>query len=66
MLRIADRFAQGAYAIDLLPYRTPEGVSRRVPGSFDLEGSDVEDLGIDADDAWDAGEFSVHTPNPAI
>jgi hypothetical protein len=66
MLRIADRFSQGAYAIDVLPYRTPEGVSRRVPGSFDLEGSDVEDLGIDGGDDWDAGEFSVHTPKAAV
>jgi hypothetical protein len=66
MLRIADRFAQGAYAVDFLPYRTPKGASRRVPGSFDLEGSDVEDLGVDGDDAWEAGDFAVHTPKADI
>jgi hypothetical protein len=65
MLRIADRFANGAYAVDFGFYRTPEGAARRVPGSFDLEGSDVEDLGFDSDDTWNAGDGSqAATPEP--
>jgi hypothetical protein len=50
MLRIAARFAKGVFPHALI-FESPAGMPKRVPGSFDLDGSDVEDLDEDDDDA---------------
>ncbi|SMQ51707.1 unnamed protein product [Zymoseptoria tritici ST99CH_3D7] len=41
MLKIAARFARGVVPRSLV-WRSPKGSGRRIPGSFDLDGSEVE------------------------
>ncbi|EME41963.1 hypothetical protein DOTSEDRAFT_72910 [Dothistroma septosporum NZE10] len=62
MLRIAARFARGAFPF----FESPRGMARKVPGSFDLAGSDVEDLdGLDYDDGeWGEDDFGVPIRSP--
>lgn len=64
MLRIAARFAKGAFPRSLL-YESPAGASKRVPGSFDLEGSDIEDFGLDEEIGdWEEDDFGVPLRSP--
>lgn len=62
MLRIAARFAKGAFPAALM-FESPTGMSKRVPGSFDLEGSDVEDFDFEDAD-WEEDDFGVPLRSP--
>lgn len=62
MLRIAARFAKGALPSALM-FESPAGMSKRVPGSFDLEGSDVEDFDFEDAD-WEEDDFGVPLRSP--
>ncbi|KAF2173824.1 hypothetical protein M409DRAFT_48746 [Zasmidium cellare ATCC 36951] len=62
MLRIAARFAKGALPSSLM-FESPAGMTKRVPGSFDLEGSDVEDFDLDDMD-WEEDDFGVPLRSP--
>lgn len=62
MLRIAARFAKGAFPSALM-FESPAGMSKRVPGSFDLEGSDVEDFDFEDVD-WEEDDFGVPLRSP--
>ncbi|CAK4032155.1 hypothetical protein DOTSEDRAFT_72910 [Lecanosticta acicola] len=63
MLRIAARFAKGAFPRSLL-FESPAGASKRVPGSFDLDGSDVEDFAYDDDIGDWEDDFGVPLRSP--
>ncbi|KAK4498159.1 hypothetical protein PRZ48_010815 [Zasmidium cellare] len=62
MLKIAARFAKGALPSSLM-FESPAGMAKRVPGSFDLEGSDVEDFDLDDMD-WEEDDFGVPLRSP--
>ncbi|EME80977.1 uncharacterized protein MYCFIDRAFT_76923 [Pseudocercospora fijiensis CIRAD86] len=64
MLKIAARFARGTFRNTLL-YESPRGMKKHIPGSFDLDGSDVEFLDESEEDG-SAGEddFGVPLRNP--
>lgn len=63
MLRIAARFARGAFPSVLL-FESPVDMPKRVPGSFDLDGSDVEDVDPDVGADWDEDDFGVPLHSP--
>ncbi|KAF7190650.1 hypothetical protein HII31_07809 [Pseudocercospora fuligena] len=60
MLKIAARFARGTFRNTLL-YESPPGMKKHIPGSFDLDGSDVEFLDESEDDG-SAGEDDFGVP----
>ncbi|KXT04099.1 hypothetical protein AC578_4910 [Pseudocercospora eumusae] len=60
MLKIAARFARGTFRNTLL-YESPPGTKKHIPGSFDLDGSDVDFLDESEDDG-SAGEDDFGVP----
>ncbi|KXT11404.1 hypothetical protein AC579_216 [Pseudocercospora musae] len=60
MLKIAARFARGTFRNTLL-YESPPGMRKHIPGSFDLDGSDVDFLDESEDDG-SAGEDDFGVP----
>lgn len=64
MLRIAARFAKGAFPKVLL-FESPAGMPKRVPGSFDLDDSDIEDeFGSEDEDEENEDDFGVPLRSP--
>ncbi|CAK1367256.1 unnamed protein product [Cercospora beticola] len=62
MLKIAARFAKGAFPKALL-FESPAGMPKHVPGSFDLDDSDIEhDFDTEAEDLSDDGEDDFGVP----
>ncbi|KAF2213642.1 hypothetical protein CERZMDRAFT_117287 [Cercospora zeae-maydis SCOH1-5] len=62
MLKIAARFAKGAFPKALL-FESPAGMPKRVPGSFDLDDSDIEhDFDSEVEDLSDDGEDDFGVP----
>ena len=61
MLRIAARFANGAFGVNSMFYvESPIGSPRKVPGSYHLEGDDVDELDSD----WEEDDFGVPLRSP--
>ena len=61
MLRIAARFANGAFGVDSMFYvESPIDSPRQVPGSYQLRSDDVEDLDSDLEE----DDFGVPLNNP--
>jgi hypothetical protein len=68
MLKIAARIARGVFPKSLI-FNTPKGTARRVPGSFDLDGSDVESFDgsedeMELDDEDTEDDFGVPMRSP--
>jgi hypothetical protein len=61
MLRIAARFANGAFGVDSMFYvESPIDSPRQVPGSYQLQGDDMEDLDSD----FEEDDFGVPLNSP--
>lgn len=61
MLKIAARFAKGTFRNTLL-YESPPGMKKRIPGSFDLDASDLEDFESEDDELEGSGEDDFGVP----
>lgn len=61
MLRIAARFTNGAFGVNSVFYvESPVNSPRTIPGSYHLEGEDVDD--VDSD--WGEDDFGVPLRSP--
>lgn len=65
MLRIASRFANGAFGVDSMFYvETPAGTPRRPPGSYRLEADYVEESDEEFEEELEEDDFGVPLNSP--